>query len=221
MDTTAAVVFDAYGTLFDVHSVVRRGEELFPAQGADLSRLWRAKQLEYTWLRSLMGRYEDFESVTRGALRFACRALDLAWSDEVERALVQEYLQLSLYPDVSEALRALQGRKLAILSNGSPAMLQAVVEHAGLAPLLHHVLSVDELRIYKPHRSVYRLAVEKLGTVKEQIAFVSSNFWDVSGATAFGFRTYWINRTGTPADELGLQPAGTLSRLDELVDILN
>jgi 2-haloacid dehalogenase len=134
---------------------------------------------------------------------------------------MQEYLQLSPYPDVSEALRALQGRTLAILSNGSPAMLHAVVEHAGLAPLLHHVLSVDELRIYKPHPSVYRLAVEKLGTAKEQIAFVSSNFWDVSGATAFGFRTYWINRTGTAADELGLQPAGALSRLDELVDILN
>jgi 2-haloacid dehalogenase len=211
-----AVVFDAYGTLFDVHSVVRRCEELFPGQGAALSQLWRTKQLEYTWLRSLMARYEDFEAVTRAALRFACRALGLEWSQDTERALLQEYLRLRPYPEVPGALAALTELPLAVLSNGSPSMLHAVLSNAGLAHHFSAVISVDRLHIYKPHPSVYQLAVEELGASRERIAFISSNFWDVSGATAFGFRAYWINRANAPEDGLGQQPHALLSGLDQL-----
>jgi 2-haloacid dehalogenase len=215
-----AVVFDAYGTLFDVHSVVQRCDELFPGNGAALSQLWRTKQLEYTWLRSLMARYEDFESVTRAALRFACRALGLQWSESAEQLLLQEYLQLRPYPEVPGAIAALGDRPLAVLSNGSPAMLQGVLSNAGLRHHFDAVLSVDRLHIYKPHPSVYQLAVEELGASRERIAFVSSNFWDVSGATAFGFRTYWINRSNAPEDGLGQQPYAVLTGLDQLAAAL-
>jgi len=216
MPKIEAIVFDAYGTLFDVHSVIRRGEELFPGKGDALSRLWRTKQLEYTWLRSLMGRYEDFEQVTRAALRFTCKSLSLACTDITESFLMQEYLRLSLYPDARPALDLLKGRKLAILSNGSPAMLDAIVSNAGLSTVFHSVLSVHSLRIFKPHPSVYQWGVESLSIPKERVAFVSSNFWDICGATSFGFRTFWINRAGAPPDELGYSPAAVLGKLDEL-----
>ncbi len=215
-----AVVFDAYGTLFDVHSVVSRCNELFPGRGKELSQLWRSKQLEYTWLRSLMGRYENFESITRAALLYSCQALGLSLSEPGGRTLMQEYFRLETYPEVPAALRSLGDRKLAILSNGSPGMLEAVVSNAGLASVFHAVLSVDELRIFKPHPSVYQLAVDKLGVGKQGIAFVSSNYWDVTGATAFGFRTFWIDRLGAQPDELGYRPAGVLKRLDDLSDAL-
>ena len=215
-DPIRAVVFDAYGTLFDVHSVIQRCEEQFPGQGAALSQLWRAKQLEYTWLRSLMGRYADFGTVTRGALRFACRALSLSLSEGIERALMEGYLSLTPYPEVRAALTALAGRKLAILSNGSTAMLHPLVVNAGFAQFFEEVLSVDSLSVFKPHPHVYQLGVDRLGVRKEQIAFISSNFWDVCGATSFGFRTYWINRSGAQPDELGFAPSATLTRLDEL-----
>lgn len=211
-----AIVFDAYGTLFDVHSVARRGEELYPGNGMALSRLWRSKQLEYTWLRSLMGRYEDFEAVTAAALRFACATLGLPWSAHTSAALMEEYVHLAPYPEVPGALDALAGRKLAILSNGSPSLLESLVRNTGLTSHFAAVLSVDPLRIYKPHPSVYQLAVDKLGIETRDIAFISSNFWDAVGATAFGFRTFWINRSGAKPDELGLQPQAVLSSLDQL-----
>jgi 2-haloacid dehalogenase len=211
-----AVVFDAYGTLFDVHSVARRCEEMFPGKGPQLSQLWRTKQLEYTWLRSLMGRYEDFASITRAALRYACQALALARSERTEAALIEEYLRLAPYPEVGSALDGLKRRKLAILSNGSPAMLEGVVRNAGLSAAFAAVLSADSVKTFKPHPAVYQLAVDALGVPKEQLAFVSSNSWDAIGATAFGFRTYWINRAGGPSDELGCAPSAVLSRLDAL-----
>jgi 2-haloacid dehalogenase len=215
-----AIVFDAYGTLFNVHSVIRRCEEIFPGRGETLSRLWRSKQLEYTWLRSLMGRYEDFESITRDALNYACRSLELPLLDDGAKSLMEEYRRLEPYSEVGAALDSLHGRKLAILSNGSPAMLEAMVRDAGLGPAFNAVLSVDALRIFKPHPSVYQLAVDRLGTKAEDIAFVSSNYWDAAGATSFGFRAFWINRTGTQPDELGYAPHRTLKRLDELPQAL-
>jgi 2-haloacid dehalogenase len=215
-----AVVFDAYGTLFDVHSVIARGEQLFPGRGETLSRLWRSKQLEYTWLRSLMGRYEDFESVTRAALNHACRSLDLPLTNGAAASLMNEYRRLQAYSEVPPALHALRGTKLAILSNGSPAMLEAVVRNADIGPAFNAVLSVDALRIFKPHPSVYQLAVDRLGTKAEDIAFVSSNYWDAAGATSFGFRAFWINRTGTQPDELGYAPHRSLKSLDELPQAL-
>ncbi|HXX10899.1 MAG TPA: haloacid dehalogenase type II [Burkholderiales bacterium] len=211
-----AVVFDAYGTLFDVHSVVDRCEQLFPGHGEALSRLWRSKQLEYTWLRSLMGRYEAFESVTQAALTHCCASLGLHLDSAGSRLLLEEYRHLATYPDVQGVLQSLHDVKLAILSNGSPQMLQALVRNAGLEPLLNAVLSVDPLSIFKPHPSVYQLAVDTLAVQAGSIAFVSSNYWDACGATSFGFRTYWVNRGGVQPDELGYRPHRTLERLDQL-----
>ncbi len=215
-----AIVFDAYGTLFDVHSVISRCEQLFPGRGEALSRVWRSKQLEYTWLRSLMGRYEDFEAITRAALNYACKSFDLPLTDGAAESLMDEYRRLEPYSEVPAALHSLRARKLAILSNGSPAMLEAMVRNAALAPAFDAVLSVDVLRIFKPHPSVYQLAVARLDTKAEDIAFVSSNYWDVAGATSFGFQTFWINRTGARPDELGYAPYRTLKRLDELPEAL-
>jgi 2-haloacid dehalogenase len=216
-----ALVFDAYGTLFDVHSISSACESLFPGRGADLSRLWRTKQLEYTWLRSLMGRYMEFEAITRDALGIACRTLGLELALPHAILLMEGYRRLQPFPEVKNALASLHGRKLAILSNGSPAMLNAVVEHAGMSELLDAVISVDELKMFKPHPSVYGLATKYLGVNASEIGFVSSNFWDVSGAASFGFRTFWINRNDSQPDALGFQPAAVVQRLDELPPYLN
>jgi 2-haloacid dehalogenase len=215
-DPVKALVFDAYGTLFDVHSVIRLCDELWPGKGPALSQLWRTKQLEYTWQRSLMQRYEDFTHVTESALRYACRALGLTLDDAARNRLMQVYLRLETYPEVVETLRRLAGKKLAILSNGSPAMLEPVVASAGLGKLLDAVISVDSLKLYKPDPRVYALAVDRLGVPTGAIGFVSSNCWDAIGAKAFGFRVYWCNRAGAPLDELGVQPDQELRSLAEL-----
>jgi len=201
--TLKALVFDAYGTLYDVHSVVQRSEAFWPGKGATLSQLWRAKQLEYTWQRSLMRRYAPFSQVTREALAYACAALGLELGADRSDALMQEYRRLATYPEVPAALAALRVRK-AILSNGSPEMLEPLVKHSGLA--LDAVLSVDEVKIFKPAPEVYQLAVDRLGVGKEEIGFVSSNCWDALGAKSFGFRVYWINRAKAPVDALGFRP---------------
>ena len=215
-DGTHAIVFDAYGTLFDVHSVVDRCNQLYPGRGIELSHLWRSKQLEYSWLRTLMGRYENFETLTRDALHYACRLLQLQLSENDALGLLQEYRTLAAHPEVRASLRALRPAQLAILSNGTASMLQATVEHAGLSGLFEQIISVDDLKLFKPHPRVYQLAVERLGVAKHNVIFVSSNFWDVAGATSFGFKTFWINRSGMQADELGIEPAGVLRTLDEL-----
>jgi 2-haloacid dehalogenase len=207
-----ALVFDAYGTLFDVHSVARRCEALWPGRGAALSAAWRARQLEYTWLRSLMGRYVPFSQVTRDALGWACESLGL--SSDHASDLMDEYLRLALYPDVKEALQKIKGVKRAILSNGSPDMLDPLVKQSGLA--FDAVLSVDAVKVYKPAPPVYELAVKKLGIPKEEIGFVSSNGWDAVGAKSFGFQVFWVNRSGAPADRLGFAPDRTLASLLEL-----
>jgi 2-haloacid dehalogenase len=208
-----AFVFDAYGTLYDVHSVMRRCESMFPGKHVQLSQLWRAKQLEYTWQRSLMKRYVPFSTVTREALAYACETLGLELTAERMEALMAEYNMLTPYPDVPEALRRLKGKKLAILSNGSPDMLEPLVEHSGLE--LDAVISVDELQVYKPAPQVYELAVNKLGT--DRIGFVSSNCWDALGAKSFGFRVYWINRLGAPIDRLGFKPDQVMKTLNEIL----
>jgi 2-haloacid dehalogenase len=212
----AALVFDAYGTLFDVHSVVALCEALWPGRGAQLSQLWRTKQLEYTWLRSLMGRYEDFARVTEAGLRYACAALQLPCDDAKCARLLQAYLNLATFPEVADTLRQLRGIKLAILSNGAPAMLRDVVSNSGLGGLIPDVLSVDELQIYKPAPQVYQLAVDRLGAPAQAIGFVSSNGWDAAGAKSFGFRTFWVNRAGAPRDGLGFAPDHELGSLAEL-----
>jgi 2-haloacid dehalogenase len=209
-----ALVFDAYGTLFDVHSVARRCEALWPGRGAALSAAWRARQLEYTWLRSLMGRYAPFSQVTRDALAWACESLDLPFTDEKLSALLEEYSRLSLFSDVKDSFRKIKVVKRAILSNGSPDMLDPLVAQSGLE--LDAVLSVDDAKVFKPDPRVYQLAVKKLGMPKEQIGFVSSNCWDALGAKSFGFQVFWVNRGGAPLDRLGFTPDRTLASLAEL-----
>lgn len=210
--TAEAYVFDAYGTLYDVHSVMRRCESFFPGKGGALSQLWRAKQLEYTWQRSLMQRYAPFSTVTREALAYACEALGLELTAERMEALMGEYLMLAPYPEVHDTLEKIAVPK-AILSNGSPDMLEPLVQHSALR--LDAVLSVDPLQVYKPDPRVYELAVRKLGT--RNIAFVSANCWDALGARSFGFQVYWINRAGAPVDRLGFQPDRMVKSLNEIL----
>jgi 2-haloacid dehalogenase len=187
----------------------------WPGKGTELSTLWRAKQLEYTWQRSLMQRYVPFSTVTREALAYACETFGLELDRVREQALMQEYLRLATYPDVQETLKKLKSRKQAILSNGSPDMLLPLVGHSGLR--FDAVISVDELKIYKPAPQVYELAVRKLNTEKTRIAFVSSNCWDAIGAKSYGFRVYWINRARAPVDRLGFRPDAILGSLNEVL----
>jgi len=210
-----ALVFDAYGTLFDVHSVIRRCETFFPGRHAALSQLWRAKQLEYTWLRSLMRRYAPFSTVTREALAHACEALGLELTVERMEALMAEYNMLSAFADVPSLFSKMKGVKKAILSNGSPDMLEPLVAHSGLA--LDALISVDELKVFKPAPQVYELAPKKLGVAKERIGFVSSNCWDALGAKSFGFTVFWINRARAPLERLGFEPDRVVERLDEIL----
>lgn len=215
-----ALVFDAYGTLFDVHSVIATCNQHFPEQGPALSKAWRAKQLEYSWLRSLMGRYEDFWQVTEAALVFACKTLNLPCPPATRAALMEAYLHLDPYPEVLPSLKALSNYPLAILSNGSPRMLQAAVESAGLRGIFSHVLSVDTVKIYKPSPRVYELASQKMGVAASAIGFVSSNSWDVIGAKAAGLWTCWVNRSGAPEDELGFLPDARANTLADLTGLI-
>ncbi len=217
-----ALVFDAYGTLFDVHSVVGEAERLVPGHGAVLSQLWRTKQLEYTWLQSLMATdpREDFGALTAHALDYALDALATPLSPGDRRRLRDAYLTLDTFADVPDALDALAPRPRWILSNGTLAMLEPLVRHNGLAPRLDGVLSVDAAGIYKPSPRVYRLAVDRLHLPAARIGFVSSNGWDAIGAKAFGFTAFWINRAGAPVDRHGPPPDRIISTLSELPALL-
>jgi 2-haloacid dehalogenase len=215
MATPKAFIFDAYGTLFDVHSVVEAGRALTRDPQA-LSLLWRQKQLEYTWLRTLMGRYEDFWAVTEAALRFSLGRLGIVAGDEAVARLMAAYLSLATFPDVAGALAGLAGTPLGILSNGSPRMLDAAVRSSELAGTFRHVLSVDTVRAYKPSPTVYELGPRAFGVPAGDILFVSSNAWDVAAAKAFGYRTCWCNRLAAPMDRLGISPDFEVRTLDEI-----
>jgi 2-haloacid dehalogenase len=217
-----ALVFDAYGTLFDVRSVAATAEKLLPGRGAALSQLWRAKQLEYTWLQSLMGASarKDFAAVTAQALDYALAALDAPLAAADRQELRDAYLTLAPYGDVTAALAALAPRPRWILSNGTLAMLEPLVRHHGLDAHIDGILSVDAAGIYKPSPRVYQLALDRLEMPRSRIAFVSSNCWDAIGAKAFGFTTFWINRAGAPADCHGPPPDCILTTLGELPTLL-
>ena len=217
MEGIRACVFDAYGTLFDVHSPVGRLRPQIGAKADELSQLWRTKQLEYTWLRALMGRHAHFWQVTGDALDYALARLGIE-PGPIREPLMDAYLAPHAYPEVLDTLRRLRaaGLKLAILSNGEPAMLAAAVEGAGLGLLLDAVLSVEEVGVFKPHPSVYQLAVHQLDVPAHQIAFQSSNAWDVNGAACFGLRPVWINRFGAPAERLPGDAEHELRDLSEL-----
>ena len=221
LDNIQACVFDAYGTLFDVNAAARDLQGELGPQWQALAALWRDKQLQYTWLRGLGGNYADFWQVTGDALDFALESLDVQDADLRER-LMQLYLRLGHYTEVPETLRILRERgvKLAILSNGSPRMLEAAVANAGVTDLFDAVLSVDAVRVFKPHPSVYQLAVDSLGVDAERICFLSSNGWDAFSAKAFGFRVLWCNRFGQPPERLPATPDGEITNLDELPPLL-
>ncbi len=212
-----AAVFDAYGTLFDVASAAAEAKDVLGPRWQPLADLWRSKQLQYTWVRGLAGRHADFRQVTDDALDFALESLGV--TDGALRArLLTLYETLAAYPDARPALEALRraGLPCAILSNGSPPMLAAATRSAGLAGLLDAILSVEEVRVYKPHPSVYQLAVDRLGVRPEELLFVSANGWDAWGAKAFGLTVAWCNRTGQPPERLGPAPDFTVRSLAEL-----
>jgi 2-haloacid dehalogenase len=210
-----ALVFDAYGTLFDVHSVTRLADSRFPGRGAALSQAWRTKQLEYTWLRSLMGRYDDFNAVTAEALDWAIESLALDAKPGDRDALMRAYRTLDMFPEVREALAKLgERRPLAILSNGHPDMLDAVVDHNELRVFFgERVLSVHEAGVFKPDPRVYALATTHLALPAASIGFVSSNGWDAAGARSFGFAAYWVNRGKAPVERLGSPPDAVVDDL--------
>jgi 2-haloacid dehalogenase len=241
--TVKAIVFDAYGTLFDIQSVAAVTEEAFPGYGGIITQIWRIKQLEYTWLRSLMGRYEDFSAVTDQSLAYTLKVLGLKHDAGVFERIMEKYLALDLYSDAMAALKAMGDRKLAILSNGSPGMLGALVQNSGLADLLDATISVDAKKVFKPSPDAYALIESTLGVKPADVLFVSSNPWDACGAKAFGLKVAWIERVTPQAmalacvandlvppltmfkairmqmDELGLEPDYRIHALAELVGL--
>jgi len=239
-----AVVFDAYGTLYDIQSVAAVTEQAFPGHGDMITQIWRIKQLEYTWLRSLMQRYEDFAAVTRDSLIYTLRVLGLQAPAATLDRIIAKYLDLDPYPDARAALAALQNCQRAILSNGSPSMLEGLVKASGFETLLDSVISVDAHKVFKPSPLAYALIQDTLGLAPGDVLFVSSNPWDVCGAKAFGLNVAWIERVSpqamaaacirtdqvppltlfkalrTQMDELGFAPDYRITALSELPEIV-
>ena len=213
-----AYVFDAYGTLFDVHAAVARFRDALGPRAERLSEMWRIKQLEYTWTLSLMGRFRDFRDLTAASLDAAAAVADCALDADLREKLVAAYEELDAYPDVAPALSALRatGARTAILSNGTVPMLANAVRGAGLDALFDAVISIDELRLYKPVPAVYGLIGKHLRTTPDEVVFLSSNRWDVAGAKAFGFHPIWVNRTGKKDEYLDLPPDRVIASLAEL-----
>ena len=218
-----AFAFDAYGTLFDVFSVTALCEELFPGNGDGLAQLWRAKQLQYSLLRSLMGRHKDFWVVTEDALVYASKSLRLDLTQVKRDRLMQAYLSLAAFPDVRPGLEALKrrGLRLAILSNGEPRMLEEAAKSAGIDTLLDTIISVEELRIFKVSPRVYYLGLERLQANRATMGFVSSNSWDINGAASAGLTTFWIQRTaGEPPEELGFGASRVVRAITDLAPLV-
>ncbi|MGE0332342.1 MAG: haloacid dehalogenase type II [Ramlibacter sp.] len=218
MEKPKAILFDAYGTLFDVYSVGLLAEQLFAGHGQALSVLWRDKQIEYTRLVTTSNHgahYRPFWDITQAALRYSCKKLGLVLTPAHEHQLMNQYRHLSAFPENREVLQALKAKGIVtgILSNGDPDMLAVAVKSAGLDDLLDHVISVDPIRKYKTHPDAYALGPQATGLDAKQIAFVSCNGWDALAATWYGFRTLWVNRYQLPFEELGTQPTRTGTNL--------
>lgn len=214
-----AIVFDAYGTLFDVYSIGRLAEKLFPGKGEALATLWRDKQIEYTHLRTLCSMYKPFWEVTQDALVFCCRKLGLDLDLDAQQALMSQYAKLQPFPECLDVIQQLRdkGFRLALLSNGNSQMLEAVVKAAGMQSLLPHLLSVDSVKKFKTAPEAYQMATDLFGVGAKNILFVSSNCWDVCGASWFGYRTFWVNRNDAPLEELGVTPNGQGRSLTDLL----
>ena len=218
-----AFAFDAYGTLFDVFSVTALCDELFPGQGDALAQRWRAKQLQYSLLRSLMGRHRDFWLVTGDALVYAARSLGLDLTPRRRERLMEAYLSLAAFPDVRPGLEALRSRglRLAILSNGEPRMLEAAARSAGIDHLLDTIISVEDVKIFKVSPRVYNLGLERLGVGRSALGFVSSNSWDVNGAASAGLITFWIQRAAAgPPEELGFAANHVVAAITDLAPLV-
>lgn len=222
MSRPQAIVFDAYGTLLDVHSVLDEARIVLGTIAPDVVDLWRVKQLEYSWLRTLIGTYVDFNQVSRDALNYALAAHRVSPGEASRQRLLDSWFRPQAFPDVPQTVAALRrsGLTLAILSNGSPAMLDLALGHSGLAGMFAQVLSVEEVRRFKPDRAVYALVQERMQVAPEQTLFVSSNGFDVAGAKAYGFTVCWINRRHRPLDELGQQPDYEIPSMRELPEIV-
>jgi 2-haloacid dehalogenase len=216
-----ACVVDAYGTLFDVNSAARSAQDSIGAKWQPLAELWRTKQLQYTWLRSLAGCHADFWQITGDALDFALASLQIE-DAELRARLMDLYLNLGVYPEVPDVLKRLKGAgmRLAILSNGSPDMLAAAAANASIMDLFDAILSVEEVKVFKPHPSVYRLACTRLNVSAEQICFLSSNGWDAYSAKAFGFHVLWCNRFGQPPERIPERPDAQIATLADLPGIV-
>jgi 2-haloacid dehalogenase len=203
-----AIAFDAYGTIFDVHSVGLLADTMFPGRGAELASLWRVKQIDYTRLRTMSDRYESFSKVTRDALTYSGHAMGLALDDAQAETLMTEYDNLAVFPDAAAALAKLKSLhvRMAILSNGDPPMLDAVVNNGGLGEVFDHLLSVELAGRFKTAPEAYELGPQAFNCAAKEILFVSSNCWDACGATWYGYTTFWINRADMPVEELGVRP---------------
>ncbi len=218
-----ALAFDAYGTLFDVFSVTALCEQLFPGKGNQLAQIWRFKQLQYSLMRSLMGRHRDFWGLTEDGLVWASKNLQLDLTADKKKQLMDAYLSLAAFPDVKPGLEALkkQGIKLAILSNGEPKMLEAAAKSAGIRDLLDEIISVEEVKIFKVSPRVYNLAPERMKVSNPELGFVSANNWDGVAAASTGLRTFWIQRSTTEVpEELGFQVDTTVKAITDLAPLL-
>jgi 2-haloacid dehalogenase len=218
-----ALAFDAYGTLFDVFSVTALCETLFPGKGNQLAQTWRAKQLQYSLMRSLMGRHRDFWGLTDDGLVWASKNLQLDLTADKKKQLMDAYLSLAAFPDVKPGLEALkaQGVKLAILSNGEPKMLEAAAKSAGIRDLLDEVISVEEVKIFKVSPRVYWLGPERMKTTNPELGFISANSWDINGAASAGLNTFWIQRTTAEVpEELGFKAGAVVKAITELGPLL-
>jgi 2-haloacid dehalogenase len=221
--TIKALAFDAYGTLFDVFSVTALCEQLYPGKGNQLAQIWRAKQLQYSLMRSLMGRHRDFWGLTEDGLVWATKNLQLDLTTDKKKQLMEAYLSLAAFPDVKPGLEALktQGIKLAILSNGEPKMLEAAAKSAGIRDLLDDVISVEEVKIFKVSPRVYNLASERLKVTNAELGFISANSWDINGAASAGLNTFWIQRSAAEVpEELGFQATAVVKAITDLAPLL-
>jgi 2-haloacid dehalogenase len=213
-----ALVFDVYGTLFDVYSVKEKCNELFDGKGEEISVLWRQKQLEYSFLRQLMGQYEPFINITKDSLKYSVKKLNLEYNQEKEIALLEEYKNLSYYPEVETVLKQMKPKKMAVFSNGSRDMLEPLIQNSGLSSLFDEIISVDDIKQYKPTPASYSYGLKILGLQREEVLFMSSNGWDISGAKNFGFKTAWINRNNLPIEELNLKPHAIYKDLNRILE---
>jgi 2-haloacid dehalogenase len=213
-----AVVFDGF-TIFDSRPIMALAEELFPGRGTELGNLWRTRQFEYTWLRTLTKRYSDFWYVTEDALVFAANMLKLELTSEKRSRLMEAYLTLKCWPDAPAALRTLKdaGIRLAPLSNFTQTMLESCLKSSGLEGIFDDLLSTDRVQAYKPDPRAYQMGIDAFHLRKEQIAFAAFGGWDAAGAKSFGYPTFWNNRQGQPVEELGVKPDATGATLSELV----